>query len=74
MGSLQLLNEDGGFLDNLIEFNRVEANYRGTSTFTVKEDAVFMIRVYDMGGAVTELGGIVNRVNYATKIVPVVSE
>jgi hypothetical protein len=33
-----------------------------------------MIRVYDMGGAVTELGGIVNRVNYATKIVPVVSE
>jgi hypothetical protein len=77
MGYLQLLNADGGLLNTLIWINRFEPAYRATAAFTVKEDAVFMIRVYNQGVPVENSGGSFTglyRVKYTTKIVPAVPE
>jgi len=77
VGYLQLLNADGGLLNNLIWINQFESAYRATAAFTVKADGVFLIRVYNQGVPVDHSGGSFSglyRVKYATKIVPAVPE
>jgi len=73
IGSLQLLNTDGGLLNNLIGINQFESAYRATAAFTVKEDGVYLLRVYNQGVPVENSGGSFTglyRVKYTTKIVP----